>query len=92
MSPLLNAVFALLFVLGLIALINVGLRRYGPEKLFYSLQKKKGAKRLSVEETLVLDARRKIVLVKCDKTEHLILLGATTEQVIPKAAAKKSDA
>ena len=48
MSPLLNAVFALLFVLGLIALINVGLRRYGPEKLFYSLQKKKGAKRLSV--------------------------------------------
>ena len=86
-----TSLLALVFVLGLIGLISVALRRFGPERLFY-LQHKKGAKRLSMEETLVLDARRRIVLVRCDKTEHVILLGATTEQVIDKIIAKKSGA
>jgi flagellar protein FliO/FliZ len=89
-TSLFTTVLALAFVLGLIGLINVGLKRFGPEKIFYALQKKKGSvRRLSIEETLVIDARRRIVLVKCDKTEHLILLGATTEQVIAKSAATK---
>ena len=91
-ASLITSVLALAFVLALIGLINVALRRFGPDKIFYALQKKKGAKRLSVQDTLVLDARRRIVLVKCDKTEHLILLGATTEQVIAKLADKKTNA
>ena len=57
------------------------------------MQKKKGSvRRLSVEETLVIDARRRIVLIKCDKTEHLILLGATTEHIMTTTPAKKSNA
>lgn len=92
-TSLFTTILALAFVLGLIGLINIGLRRFGPEKLFYTLQKKKGAaRRLSIEETLVIDARRRIVLVKCDKTEHLILLGATTEQIIATTPTKKSNA
>lgn len=91
-TSLIQATIALLFVLGLIGIINLALKRFGPEKLLYALQKKGDGKRLSVEETLVLDARRRLVLVKCDKTEHLILLGATTEQVIEKISAKKTNA
>ena len=92
-TSLITSVLALAFVLALIGLINVGLKRFGPEKLFYTLQKKKGAvRRLNVEETLVIDARRRIVLVKCDKTEHLILLGATSEQIISAMPVKKSNA
>lgn len=93
-TSLITAFLALAFVLGLIALINLGLRRFGPERLMYLMQKKKGAttKRLKIEETLVLDARRRLVLVKCDKTEHLLLLGATTEQVVAPVASKKANA
>lgn len=91
-TSLIQAAIALLFVLGLIALVNLALKRFGPEKLLYALQKKGDGKRLSVQETLVLDARRRLVLVKCDKTEHLILLGATTEQVIEKLTPKKTNA
>jgi flagellar protein FliO/FliZ len=91
-TSLIQATIALLFVLGLIGLVNLALKRYGLEKLLYALQKKGEGKRLSVEETLVLDARRRLVLVKCDKTEHLILLGATTEQVIAKLSTQKTNA
>jgi len=32
-------------------------------------------KRIQVTASLTLDARRRLVLVKCDETEHLLLLG-----------------
>lgn len=35
-----------------------------------------GRRRLHIVETLALDARRRIVIVKCDETETLLLLGA----------------
>lgn len=38
--------------------------------------------RLSLVEQLYMDAQRRLVLVKWDGKEHLILLGAKDEQVI----------
>jgi flagellar protein FliO/FliZ len=39
-------------------------------------------RRLQLVEVLMLDTRRRIVLVRRDEVEHLILLGGTTETVI----------
>lgn len=39
-------------------------------------------KRLKIVESLPLDARRRIVIVKCDQEEHLVILNTTGETVI----------
>jgi flagellar protein FliO/FliZ len=65
---------ALAVVLGLIGLLVVGLRRFGPETL-RRLQVAREDRRLTVIETLVLDPSRRLVLVKIDDEERLILLG-----------------
>lgn len=65
---------ALVFVLGLIGALAWGARRFG---LAGRLTPNTGAvRRLAVVEVLTLDARRKLVLLKRDGTEHLVLLGA----------------
>ena len=67
-------VFSLAIVLGLIGLSVVALRRFGPEPL-RRLQVSPAERRLSVIETLALDPSRRLVLVRFDKEERLILLG-----------------
>jgi flagellar protein FliO/FliZ len=42
----------------------------------------RAGRRLSVVEVAVLDTRRRLVLVRRDGVEHLILLGTTSETVI----------
>src|SRR5690348_7540916 len=69
-----RAIFALAFTLGLIGLAAVAMRRFGPEWLA-RLQTTKRERRLSVVETLILDPQRRLVLVRCDAEERLILLG-----------------
>ncbi|HWA59877.1 MAG TPA: flagellar biosynthetic protein FliO [Caulobacteraceae bacterium] len=69
-----RAVFALALTLGLIGLCAVALRRFGPEWLA-RLQPTRRERRLTVVETLVLDPQRRLVLVRCDAEERLILLG-----------------
>jgi len=71
-------VFALIAVLGMIGLAAFLARRAGFSGGGISLAKDK---RLSVSETMAVDARR-VVIVKCDGREHLLLLGATSETVI----------
>ena len=41
-----------------------------------------GAGRLRVEETLALDARRRLVLVRCDGRGLLLLTGGAQDQVV----------
>ncbi len=62
--------------LGLIGLCVVALRRYGPETLkrLQGLQSGR-ERRLSIVETLVLDPSRRLVLVRFDTEERLLLLG-----------------
>lgn len=64
----------LAFTLGLIGVCVVALRRFGPETL-KRLQGARAQRRLSVIETLVLDPSRRLVLVRFDSEERLLLLG-----------------
>jgi flagellar protein FliO/FliZ len=67
-------IFALAIVLGLIGLLVVAARRFGPETL-RRLSITAAQHRLSVVETLPLDPSRRLVLVRIDDEERLILLG-----------------
>lgn len=71
---LMRAVFALAIVLGLILGLAYVLRRYAPQ-LMARLQAERGERRLKVVETLVLDPARRLVLVRVDDEERLVLLG-----------------
>ena len=68
-----QAVASLAVVLGLIGLAAYAARRWGPIGL---LQVKPVSKRrLSIVESLTLDPSRRLVLVRCDAEERLLLLG-----------------
>lgn len=78
-----RAVFGLAFTLGLIGVAAWAVRRYAP-KLMARLSAEKGARRLQVVETLVLDPARRLVLVRVDDEERLILLGEGRELIEPR--------
>lgn len=76
---------ALLLVLGLIGGLGVLLRRYGGViggGALASRHASRARRRLAVEEVLPLDARRRLVLIRRDGMEHLILLGPSGDRVI----------
>ena len=68
-----RAAAALALTLGLIGVAAVLGRRYGPAALF-KLQPKT-TRRLAVVESLVLDPSRRLVVVRFDDRERLLLLG-----------------
>jgi flagellar protein FliO/FliZ len=70
----LKAIFALAVTLGLVGLAAYALRRWGPADLL-TLQKPLKERRLALVETLTLDPQRRLVLVRLDGRERLILLG-----------------
>ena len=69
-------IFALIAVLGMIGLCAFIAKRIGLSHGGISLAKDK---RLTISETLSIDARRRAVIIKCDDQEHLLLLGTTSE-------------
>jgi flagellar protein FliO/FliZ len=69
-----RAFFALAITLGLIGLAAFLARRFGPEWLV-RLQRPKAERRLTIVESLPLDPVRRLVLVRLDSTERLLLLG-----------------
>ncbi len=75
-SDIARMIAGLAVTLGLIGLCVVGLRRFGPDTLKRLQGLKAGReRRLAVVETLVLDPARRLVLVRIDAEERLILLG-----------------
>jgi flagellar protein FliO/FliZ len=78
----LKFVLALAFVLGLIGVLAVILRRFGPGAVAMVPRRKGMARRLQVIEVATIDPRRRLVLVRRDDKEHLILLGANSELLI----------
>ena len=82
----LRAVFALMIVVGLILALAYALRRYAPQFLA-RLQGERGHKRMEVIESLVLDPARRLILVRLDKEERLILLGEGHELLEPRQPA-----
>ena len=75
---------ALVFVLGLIGGAALLARRLFVGTRF--LPKSGRASRLSVEEILPLDARRRLLLIRRDQQEHLILLGPSQDLLIENIA------
>jgi len=79
---------ALLVTVGLIMLASWGMRRFGPEAMS-RLQVSRKARRLTLVETLVLDPARRLVLVRLDDEERLILLGEGRTLEVVKAPPRR---
>jgi len=76
----LRIIISFTFVLGLIGLCAMGARAIMRRNPGW-LAQKPGA-RLQIVESKMLDARRKLVLIKRDEQEHLLLLSPQGEIVI----------
>lgn len=70
----LRVLFALIFVFALIALLGWGLRRW--QAAHGGLAKSaNGERRLQMVEQFYFEPKRRLVLMRCDDQEHLIMLG-----------------
>ena len=69
---------ALLLVLGLIAILAWLLRRFG----MGGIMRTANQRRLQVVETTALGPRHRLVLVRRDRVEHLLLLGPQGDVVV----------
>ncbi|HLI67671.1 MAG TPA: flagellar biosynthetic protein FliO [Caulobacteraceae bacterium] len=89
LADIVRMVAGLAVTLGLIGVGVVALRRFGPETL-RRLQRSRADRRLAIVETLVLDPSRRLVLVRCDATERLILLGEGRLLPVPEKPAESA--
>ncbi len=71
---------ALVFVLALIGLLGWAIRRFGIGGRF--AVKTRHRPRIAVVEAASVDGKRRLVLVRRDNLEHLILLGPSSELLI----------
>ena len=71
---------ALVFVLGLIGVLATVAKRFG---LGYRTVPRRGRpRRLAIVETMPVDAKRRLMLIRRDGTEHLVLVGGGGDLVI----------
>lgn len=77
----LRFILALLLVLGLIAILAWILRRFG----FGGALRADNRRRLQVLETTALGPRHRLVLIRRDQVEHLLLLGPQGDVVVERA-------
>jgi flagellar protein FliO/FliZ len=71
---------AFLFVMALILGIAWGVRRFG---LAGPAMPGVGRKRrVNIVESVVLDAKRRVVMIRCDDSEYLVLLGQGNDLVL----------
>lgn len=75
----LYAVLALVFVLALLGLFYLVMRRLG---IGGALPRTRGERRLRLIEVLPVDAKRRLVLLRRDGREHLVLLGPESDLLI----------
>lgn len=73
-------ILALVFVLALIGILGAVARRLG----LGGIRAAKGTaeRRLSIVEVRPLDAKRKLILLRRDQVEHLIIIGPASETLI----------
>jgi flagellar protein FliO/FliZ len=77
----LRVVLAFGIVFGLLGLLGFALKYVAARGI--KLPGPSGrARRLEVVETLPLDIRRRLVIVRCDGVEHLLLLGVNQDIVV----------
>lgn len=87
LSLYLRFLLALLFVLGLIGGFAWLVRRFG----FGGRMIPKGGRRLSVLEVQPVDARHKLVLLRRDATDHLILIGPNQSLLVERSIPAEED-
>lgn len=87
LSDYFKFLFALGIVIGLILLLALLLRRFGA--VFPSAMAK--GRRIGVVESIPLDAKHRLILLKRDDKEHLVLLGPTSNCVIETAITPLND-
>ncbi|MDV7339082.1 flagellar biosynthetic protein FliO [Terasakiella sp. A23] len=75
----LRFVFALAFVVALIGILAMLAKRYG---MGYRNVARTTKRRLSISEIMPIDNKRRLVLIKRDDKEHLLVLGGTTDLVV----------
>ena len=73
-------VITLAVILGLIGLIIWAIRRYGRGSVGPAARGR--LPRLAVVDTLAIDGKRRLVLVRRDNVEHLVLVGGPTDVVV----------
>jgi len=71
----LQAIFALAVTLGLIGGAAYAFRRWAPAGLLQFQMKPQTERRMQIVESLSLDPQHRLVLVRLDRQEKLILLG-----------------
>lgn len=89
LDQVLRGLLALAFVLGLIGAIALLAKRFGftpratlPKASAKTKGKSSRGRRLGIVEVLPVDAKRRLVLIRRDDTEHLILLGTDRDTVV----------
>lgn len=84
---------SLLVTLGLLGAGVAALRRFGPQ-LGIAMAGQGGRalpRRVEVVESRLLDPRRRLVVARFDGRDHLILIGAQSEQVIASGPAQQEE-
>jgi flagellar protein FliO/FliZ len=78
------AKFAIAFalVLGLIGITALILKRFGGNRMPSSGGGRNRQPRLAVLDSAVVDAKRKLVLIRRDNSEHLLLIGGPSDVVV----------
>lgn len=86
-SDYLKFVLALGVVIGLILLTAAALKHYGARGFAHLSPRRRDQRRLQVVETLPVDPRRRLVLVRRDGVEHLLLIGGGSDLVLERLEA-----
>src|ERR1700742_179277 len=81
MSGTLTFIFAFVVVLGLIGLAAWLVRRFAGNRLGAGTQRGR-MPRLAVVDAAAVDGRRRLVLIRRDNVEHLLMIGGPTDIVV----------
>ena len=84
----LNSLFVLVFILILIYALTWVLKRVNHSKMLHG---RKSGKRVTVVDVAVLDGKRKLILVRRDDVEHLLLIGGPTDVIVESGINKSGD-
>src|SRR5262249_4275590 len=77
-------------VFGLIGIMALALKRVTTDGLPLPGLPKRSERRLEIMETLPIDARRRLLIVRADGEEHLLFLGVNQDIVVKSGLRKKS--
>lgn len=83
-------VAGLVLVLGLLAGFAFILRRGYAQGLIPGFPGQGHERRMRLVESLMIDPRRRVVIVEVDETEHVVLLGAERETLLDSRPARET--